>query len=131
MTNAKFTLDDGVSTNACRDQYEALSCSAHNLDQNRDHNRTHQIEQQTKNSTQSSVATTTKLHKPRRLKVRQSFYHPPRRHQYIPYEPTRKLGTRSQLLLQGVWLNAAGFTVGSYVRVEVKQGQLIITAEES
>ena len=120
MTNAKFTLDGGVSTNACH---------ARNT-----HNHTETNSNTSANSPikpSKPVKKAAQQHKPRRLKVRKSFYNPPRRHPFIPYSPKRKIGTRTQLLLQGVWLNAAGFTADSYVTVEVKQDQLIITTENS
>jgi toxic protein SymE len=46
------------------------------------------------------------------------------------YQPRRRGGAVSpHLRLSGRWLESAGFAPGTRVRVQVQQGQLVITTE--
>jgi hypothetical protein len=61
--------------------------------------------------------------KPRRLKV--SYTQPDTRCTHPPFPPLLPMPF---LRLRGRWLDAAGFTIGSDVRVEVSAGRLVIEA---
>jgi toxic protein SymE len=58
--------------------------------------------------------------KPRRLKVGYSY---PDSRASQPSSPTKPM---PYLRLCGLWLKAAGFTIGQNVRVEVSEGRLLI-----
>lgn len=59
-----------------------------------------------------------------------SQQHPARRIKVAPHFAARRYDTRltSKLLLQGSWLEAAGFPPGAVAQVEVQAGRLLITA---
>ena len=83
----------------------------------------------TKANTTSANGSTTTITKPpiakpqRQLKVKQAYYE---------YQAKQEHGTQSaisEILLKGKWLNDAGFAADSSVKVHVKRGKLVITAE--
>ena len=49
----------------------------------------------------------------------------------VYYSPGALKKTTSQILLQGKWLEQAGFSAGDKITVKCQQGQLIITKDET
>jgi len=69
------------------------------------------------------LSTTTITKPQRQLKVKQTYY---------DYQAKQAFGSRSaisEISLKGKWLNDAGFAADSLVKVQVKRGKLVITAE--
>lgn len=61
----------------------------------------------------------------RYLKVREGFYDYPKRRDYY-LDPYKMPAPVPWIQLKGYWLNAAGFAIGTPVRVDVQDGRLVI-----
>jgi len=62
----------------------------------------------------------------RQLKVRKSYYF----YQYHDFQPRTPFSIPESvpwINIQGYWLNEAGFSIGTLVRVKISQGRIVLT----